>query len=300
MNGGVIEVRNLTKRFGRVVAVDDMSFEVHPGKVTAFLGPNGAGKTTTLRTLLGLVTPTSGMATLGGQPYRQLAEPVRTVGAVLESSGFHPGRKALDHLKVMAIAARVPPGRAEEVLELVGLSGAADLRVGGYSLGMRQRLGLAGALLGRPQVLILDEPANGLDPEGVHWLRRHLRAFADGGGTVLVSSHLLSEVAQLADDVVIVARGRLVTQGPLAALTKVTDSEVRVRTPDLPRMKELLAAMALPWEQAGPDALVVRSTTSEVIGRAAADEGVVLFELASQRSNLEDVFLELTTERSMA
>ena len=298
MSGGeVIQVRNLTKRFGPVLAVDNLSFDVGKGKVTAFLGPNGAGKTTTLRALLGLVTPTDGSATIHGQPYVRLPEPVRMVGAVLESSGFHPGRKAVEHLRVLATAARLPLQRAEEVLTLVGLAEVADRRAGGYSLGMRQRLGLAGALLGNPEVLILDEPANGLDPEGVHWLRRYLRSFADGGGTVLVSSHLLSEVAQLADDVVIVARGRLVTQGPLATLTAGADTvEVRVRTPQLAELKELLTAMGTPFEQAGPDVLIAKNATSEAVGHAASDEGIVLYELTPQRSNLEDVFLELTAE----
>ena len=185
---GAIAVDHVTKRFGSVVAVDDLSFGVEPGRVTGFLGPNGAGKTTTLRILLGLVTPTSGSATFRGRPYRQLVEPIRHVGAQLEASGFHPGRRAIDHLRVVAAAAGLPTERAVEVLAEVGLSAAAGRRVGGFSLGMRQRLGLAGALIGRPDVLVLDEPANGLDPEGVAWVRRLLRAWADEGRTVLVSS----------------------------------------------------------------------------------------------------------------
>jgi ABC-2 type transport system ATP-binding protein len=215
----VITIEGLTKRFGEVVAVDDLSFEVDRGTVVGFLGPNGAGKTTTLRMLLGLVAPTAGSARIDGRRYRELSEPVRHVGALLEASSFHPGRSARNHLRVVATAAGLPLPRADEVLGQVGLAGAARRRVGGFSLGMRQRLGLATALLGDPEVLILDEPANGLDPEGVHWLRGFLRHLADEGRTVLVSSHVLAEVAQTVDQVVIVARGRLVTQSTLAALT---------------------------------------------------------------------------------
>ncbi|HEY4726480.1 MAG TPA: ATP-binding cassette domain-containing protein, partial [Actinomycetota bacterium] len=204
-----ITIQGLTKRFGPVTAVDDLSFEVDQGTVVGFLGPNGAGKTTTLRTLLGLVTPTTGTARIDGRPYRELTDPIRHVGAVLEASSFHPGRSARNHLRVVATAAGLPLDRADAVLEQVGLTGAARRRVGGFSLGMRQRLGLATALLGDPQVLILDEPANGLDPEGVHWLRGLLRQLADQGRTVLVSSHVLAEVAQTVDQVVIIARGRL-------------------------------------------------------------------------------------------
>src|SRR5215510_1500565 len=215
-----VEVRGLTKSFGRVTAVRGMSFTAPAGKVTGFLGPNGSGKTTTLRAVLGLVRPDAGAALIGGVPYGRLARPRRTVGALLEAGGFHPGRRARDHLRVLADAAGIPETRVDEVLGQVGLAAAAGRRVREFSLGMRQRLGLAGALLGDPQVLVLDEPANGLDPEGVHWLRGFLRAFADRGGTVIVSSHLLAEVAQTVDDVVIIARGRLVAQAPLAELTR--------------------------------------------------------------------------------
>jgi len=209
----------LVKRFGPVTAVDGLSFDVHPGTVTGFLGPNGAGKTTTLRMLLGLVTPDEGTATINGMAYRQLREPLHEVGAVLEASSFHPGRTAAAHLRIHALAANADPSRIWDVLELVGLTGAARRRVGGFSLGMRQRLGIATALLADPEVLILDEPANGLDPDGVRWLRELLRGFAAEGGTVLLSSHLLAEVAQTVDSVVILDRGRLVAQGPVAELT---------------------------------------------------------------------------------
>jgi ABC-2 type transport system ATP-binding protein len=215
----VIEVRGLTKRFGPVLAVDQVSFEVERGTVTGFLGSNGAGKTTTLRMLLGLVRPDAGTATINGRPYRDLDAPLHQVGAVLEASSFYPGRTARNHLRIQAMAAPVDPSRIDDVLELAGLAGAADRRIGGFSLGMRQRLGLASALLTDPEVLILDEPANGLDPEGVHWLRDLVRDLAAEGAAVLVSSHILAEVAQTVDSVVILDRGHLVAQSSLADLT---------------------------------------------------------------------------------
>jgi ABC-2 type transport system ATP-binding protein len=214
-----IEIDNLSKRYGDTVAVDDLSFSARAGAVTAFLGPNGAGKTTTLRMLLGLATPTSGSARFDGRSYADLDDPCRHVGAVLEATSFHPGRRGRDHLRILATAARLPERRVGEVLDQVGLTAAGRKRVKEYSLGMRQRLALAAALLGEPRVLILDEPTNGLDPEGVHWLRGFLRRFAADGGCVLVSSHLLAEVAQTVDDVVIIARGRLVTAAPLHELS---------------------------------------------------------------------------------
>lgn len=207
----VVRVGSLTKRFGDLVAVDGLTFSLEGGSVTGFLGPNGAGKTTTLRLLLGLAEPTAGEALVFGRRYRNLTDPARRVGAVLESNDFHPGRSGRDHLRALALAAELPPRRVEHVLELVGLPAAADRRVKTYSLGMRQRLGLAAALLGDPELLVLDEPANGLDPAGVHWLRTFLRRFADTGGTVLISSHVLAEIAQTVDRVVIIDRGRLVS-----------------------------------------------------------------------------------------
>jgi ABC-2 type transport system ATP-binding protein len=221
----IIKAHGLTKRFGPVRAVDDLSFSVEPGSVTGFLGPNGAGKTTTLRMLLGLVAPDAGTATIGGRAYADLPEPLHEVGAVLEASGFYPGRTARNHLRIQALAAGADPSRVDDVLDLVQLTDAADRRVGGFSLGMRQRLGLATALLPDPEILILDEPANGLDPEGVRWLRGLLRGFAAEGGTVLVSSHMLAETAQTVDSVVIIDHGRLVTQSPLASLTAHGDLE---------------------------------------------------------------------------
>jgi ABC-2 type transport system ATP-binding protein len=215
----VIEVRGLTKRFGQVLAVDQLSFTVEAGEVVGFLGPNGAGKTTTLRMLLGLVRPDEGTATINGSAYADLAEPLHQVGAVLEASSYHPGRTARDHLRVQALAGHADRSRVDDVLELTGLTDAADRRIGGFSLGMRQRLGLATALLTDPELLILDEPANGLDPEGVRWLRDLLRGMASAGATVLVSSHILAEVAHTVDSVVILDHGRLVTQSSLADLT---------------------------------------------------------------------------------
>ena len=289
-----IQIQSLSKRFRDVVAVDDLSFVAREGAVTGFLGPNGAGKTTTLRMLLGLVTPTAGSATIGGQPYGQLADPFRHVGAVLESTGFHPGRRARDHLQVLATAARLPLARVQEVLDLVGLAEVGDRRVKSFSLGMHQRLGLASALLGEPEVLILDEPANGLDPEGVHWLRRFLRGFADQGGTVLVSSHLLAEVAQTVDEVVIITRGRLVSQASLADLTHRSQAGVRVRTPRAEALRGALAAEGIAAELVTADALVAFQTTTEAVGLAAAGANVAIYEMTAQGFDLEELFLELT------
>ncbi len=290
-----IQVQGLTKRFGDVVAVDNLSFDVQPGSVTGFLGPNGAGKTTTLRMLLGLVTPTEGTATIAGQPYNQLVDPVRHVGAVLEATSFHPGRRARDHLRVLCVAAGLPVARVDGVLDQVGLTDVGGRRVKGFSLGMRQRLGLAAALLGEPEVLILDEPANGLDPEGVHWLRRFLRSYADQGRTVLVSSHLLAEVAQTVDDVVIIANGRLVTQSSLTDLAHRATPGVWVRTPQAAALRDALAAHGTAAELQTTDTVVALETTTDAVGLVAAGAGVVIYEMTSQRFDLEDVFLELTT-----
>ena len=290
---GRIVVLGLTKRFGSVTAVDDLRFTVEPGAITGFLGPNGAGKTTTLRMLLGLVTPTAGSATIDGRRYADLPDPLRTVGASLEATGFHPGRSARSHLRVLCAAAGLPRQRADDALAQVGLAAAADRRVGGYSLGMRQRLALAGALLGDPRVLLLDEPANGLDPEGIAWLRGFLRHLADSGRTVLVSSHVLAEVAQTVDSVVIVSGGRLVRSAPLAELTTATSAGIRVRTPDAQRLQQALVAAGCDARRDG-DVLVVDTTDPATVGRLALREQVELHELCAQTSDLEDVFLELT------
>jgi ABC-2 type transport system ATP-binding protein len=250
--------------------------------------------------LLGLATPTAGSATIGGQPYGQLADPFRHVGAVLESTGFHPGRRARDHLRVLATAARLPLARVQEVLDQVGLAEAGDRRVKSFSLGMRHRLGLASALLGEPEVLILDEPANGLDPEGVHWLRRFLHGFADQGGTVLVSSHLLAEVAQTVDEVVIITHGRLVSQASLADLTHRFQAGVRVRTPQPEALRGALAAEGIAAELVTADALVAFETTTEAVGLAAAGAGVAIYEMTAQGFDLEELFLELTNSEEAA
>jgi ABC-2 type transport system ATP-binding protein len=290
-----ISVHGLVKRFGGVLAVDDLSFEVQPGTLTGFVGPNGAGKTTTLRMILGLVRPTAGTALIGGVPYARLDRPARHVGAVLESSGFHPGRTARDHLRVLAGPSAIPTARVDEVLSEVDLDGAARRRVGGFSLGMRQRLGLAGALLGDPGILILDEPTNGLDPAGVHWLRTLLRRRVDRGGTVLVSSHLLAELALAADSVVIIKDGRLVTQGPVSAITAGA-ATVRVRSPQAERLRAVLTARGVAATLDGPDQVVASGADTEVVGRAVAEAGLVVYEMSAQRPALEQVFLTLTTD----
>ncbi len=291
--GHRIDVVGLTKHFGETVALDDLTFSVRPGVVTGFLGPNGSGKTTTLRCLLGLVTPTSGTATIDGRPYRDLEHPARTVGAALEASSFHPGRTARAHLQVMALAAGIPVARCDELLTQVGLAEVAGRRVGGFSLGMRQRLALAQALLGDPQVLLLDEPANGLDPAGIAWLRGFLRALAAEGRTVLVSSHVLSEVEQTVDDVVVITRGRLVRQGPLAELD-AGPARVLVRTPEPEALRDALAGFTVETLPAG--VLRVQGRTAEQVGHAAFGAGVELHELTPEPGDLEKVFLDMTRE----
>jgi ABC-2 type transport system ATP-binding protein len=298
MDPSVISAQGLTKAFGTRLAVDGLSFEVHPGRVTGFLGPNGAGKTTTLRMVLGLARSTSGTATILGRPYPELDHPARRVGVVLDTASFHPRRSGRNHLRWLAAAADVPKGRIREVLEAVDLSDAADQRVGEFSLGMRQRLGLAAALLGDPQVLVLDEPANGLDPAGIRWLRELLRSFAHSGGAVFVSSHLLAEVAQLADEVVVIARGRLVTQTTVPALTAGQAPAVRVRTPHAERLTGVLLAAGGQVQTLEPGALQVLGMGAERVGTLAAEAGVVLYELVGQTHSLEDVFFELTGQEN--
>jgi ABC-2 type transport system ATP-binding protein len=291
-----IELHGLTKRFGRITAVEDLSFAVQRGTVTGFLGPNGAGKTTTLRMVLGLVEPTAGTATIHGRPFRSIADPLHHVGAVLEASSFYPGRTARNHLRVQAVAGGIDPARIDAVLELVGLVAAADRRVGGFSLGMRQRLALATALLGDPEVLILDEPANGLDPEGVRWLRQLLRAFADGGRTVLVSSHVLAEVAQTVDHVVILDRGRMVAHAPLEQLaaTAGVGPVVRIRTSQVEQLRAAVVADDAHARIAGPDVVEVTGSTPERVGQLAADRAIPVFESTTEIANLEEIFFRLT------
>ena len=284
-----IEFRNLTKTFGAVRAVTDLSFTVEPGMVTGFLGPNGAGKTTSLRMLLGLVTPTSGSATFGGTAYRDLQRPLATVGTALEASSFSPGRTARNHLAVYAAAAGIPRGRVAEVLEFTGIAEAADRRVGGFSMGMRQRLGLAFALLGDPEVLVLDEPINGLDPEGIRWIRGLLQRLAGEGRTVLVSSHLLSEVQQTVDRVVILSRGRIVHEGSLDDLESAPT--VLVDAPDRRALRAALEGARLAVSDTDGGLLVTAAPAD--VGAVAHRAGVPLSLLQPERAGLEDVFLEL-------
>jgi ABC-2 type transport system ATP-binding protein len=289
---GQIEVRSLSKTFGTVKAVDDLSFSVPSGTISGFLGPNGAGKTTTLRCLLGLISPTNGSATIGGRSYVDLPHPSTTVGAMLEASSFHPARSGRNHLRVYCTVNGFPDRRADEVLDVVGLTKAAKQKVKGYSMGMRQRLGLAAALLGDPKVLILDEPANGLDPEGIAWLRRFLRRMAEEGRTVLVSSHVLSEVEQTVDNVLIINRGKLVRQGSIAELAEHAGNTVLVRGPDLDRLKSVLPDQAEAERQDGT--LRVTGLTSEEVGHLAFTERIELHELTTERSDLEKIFFALT------
>jgi ABC-2 type transport system ATP-binding protein len=292
-----IEIDGLSRSFGSVHAVRDLSFSVRSGRVTGFIGPNGAGKSTTLRMLLGLVHPETGVGTFDGRRYEELEHPSAHVGAVLEEASFHPGRTGRNHLRVLAAAGGHPNGRVDEVLELVELTGAADRRVKGYSMGMRQRLAIAAALLGDPEVLILDEPANGLDPPGIRWVRDLLRAEAARGRAVLVSSHLLSEVALSVDDVVVIAKGVLRANGTLDEVLGGSDESVtRIRSAERARLAGLLQqAGAIPTEE-GADALVVQGISPEDVGALAARHGIALRELAPLSRSLEDAFLELTAE----
>jgi ABC-2 type transport system ATP-binding protein len=288
-----IETAGLTKRYGSVTAVDDLSFSVREGAVTGFLGPNGAGKTTTLRMILALARPTAGSSTVLGRSYTQLDDPARAVGANLEIAGAHPGRKGRDHLRALATMARIPRSRVDEVLRLVELEGAADRRAGKYSMGMRQRLGLAATLLGDPQVLILDEPANGLDPQGIRWLRDFLRGMAAEGRTVLVSSHVLAEVAQTVDDVVVIHRGKLVEQGPVTKLT--AGGHVVVRSPRPDELRAAIERAGLGVTADGND-LVVDAEDPARVGDIAFEAGVPLHELTTRATSLEEAFLALTTD----
>jgi ABC-2 type transport system ATP-binding protein len=295
VTNAAIEIRGLGKRFGSLQAVTDLSFSVQAGRVTGFLGPNGAGKSTTLRMLLGLIRPTTGEAGFAGVPYEQLAHPSAQVGAVLEEASFHPGRSGRNHLRVLAAAGGQPESRVGVVLDRVGLTEAADRRVKGYSMGMRQRLAIAAALLGDPDVLILDEPSNGLDPPGIRWMRDLLRSEAARGRAVLVSSHLLSEVAQSVDDVVVIAGGRLRGSGSLPSVLGGQNGPVtRVRAAESERLALLLRERRQLVEADGPGTLLVRGATPERVGEVAAEHRVVLSELVAVSRSLEDAFLELT------
>jgi ABC-2 type transport system ATP-binding protein len=293
-----IQITELTKRYGQTLAVDRLSFAVDAGRIVGFLGPNGAGKTTTLRAVLGLIEPTSGGATVEGRRFVELDDPVRTVGAVLDGGMLHPGRTGRNHLRMLARAAGVDRARVDELLRLVGLGAAADRRAGGYSLGMRQRLGLAAALLGDPRVLVLDEPANGLDPQGIRWLRDFLRSLAAEGRAVLVSSHVLAEVAQTAHEIVVIARGRSVAQAPLEELLATRAGGMRVAGPDAGRLAELLRADGAAVDAAGDGAVIVHDRSGEDVGRVIAEHRIVISELSPISTSLEEIFFELTGEES--
>jgi ABC-2 type transport system ATP-binding protein len=296
----VIEVSCLTKDFGRVRAVDNLSFTIDAGLIAGFLGPNGSGKTTTLRSLLGLVAPTAGGGTIAGRPYRELRQPLREVGAMLEAAA-HPARSARNHLRIVAAEARVPRSRVDELLDLVELRGAADRKVGGFSLGMHQRLGLAAALIGDPGILVLDEPANGLDPEGIRWLRDFLRALAGEGRTVLLSSHVLGEVAQTVDEAVVINHGRLVVHAPLSELVaNGPGRSVHVRSPQLGRLDSVLRGAGMLAIRRGDDGLTVRGGGQEAIGQLAFDHGIVLYEICAESASLEEAFFELTSPAGRA
>lgn len=286
-----LEVRDLTKRYGGTVAVDGLSFSAEPGRVTGFLGRNGAGKSTTMKVAVGLAAPTSGDVVIGGRHYAALDEPIRTVGTLLEHDAYHPARRARDHLRMQAVGAGLPEDRCDEVLALVGLDEVASTRVGAFSLGMRQRLGLAGALLGDPAVLVLDEPGNGLDPQGLRWLRRLLRWRADQGGTVLVSSHQLAEIQVLADDLVVIDQGRLVRSGVVGELTV---GRVLVRSPDAAALVGPLRDAGASVEEADDGGLHVAELAAAAVGDLAFQAGVPVHELRDVTVSLEDAFVDLT------
>jgi ABC-2 type transport system ATP-binding protein len=293
--GRVIEVCDLSKRYGDTLAVDHLSFAVQPGTVTGFLGPNGAGKSTTMRMILGLDRPDGGTATIGGRPYRELPDPLRVVGALLEARAVHSGRSAYDHLLVLAQTQNLPRRRVDEVIDMLGLREVAKRRAGGFSLGMSQRLGIAAALLGDPQVLVLDEPVNGLDPEGIHWIRSLMKHLAGEGRTVLVSSHLMNEMAVTADHLIVIGRGRLIADSPTAELIgRSSHHSVLVRTPDRDRLEQVIRAEGALMAMEADGALTVSGLDAARIGELAAREGVVLHELTPQRASLEEAFMELT------
>jgi ABC-2 type transport system ATP-binding protein len=293
---GLIEVRGLTKRFGGKVAVDHLTFTVEPGRVTGFLGPNGAGKSTTMRLIAGLDRPDSGTATVGGRPYAQLARPLTRVGALLEARGLHPGRSARNHLLFLAQTQDIPARRVDEVLDLVGLREVARKRAGGFSLGMTQRLGIAAAMLGNPPVLMLDEPANGLDPEGIRWVRTFMRQLAAEGRTVFVSSHLMSEMAVTADHLIVIGRGALIADCSTGEfIQKSSERSVLVRTPDRARLRELIIDEGGTVRD-GDGAMVVSGLPAPRIGELAAGASLVLHELTPRLPSLEEAFMELTAD----
>ncbi|MFS8100503.1 ABC transporter ATP-binding protein [Lentzea alba] len=293
----MIQAVRLRKHYGRTKAVDDLSFTVRPGRVTGFLGPNGAGKSTTMRMILGLDTPTAGDVTIDGKHYAQLKQPLRKVGALLDAKWVHPNRSARSHLKWLAVSNKIPVSRVNQVLEIVGLTEVAHKNAGGFSLGMAQRLGIAGALLGDPEVLLFDEPVNGLDPEGILWIRQFMHRLADEGRTVFVSSHLLSEMAQTAQDLIVIGKGQLIAQTTTEQfISDATQDHVRVRSPHAAKLREILAAESTVTDDAVDGALVVHGLPAPRIGEIAAENQIVLHELSPQRGSLEEAFMQLTKE----
>ncbi len=293
----MIEVKGLTKSYGSKRAVDDVTFTVQPGQVTGFLGPNGAGKSTTMRVIMGLDRPSGGTATVNGVPYASLTSPLTTVGALLDAKAVHPGRSAYHHLLALAATHRIPRSRVAEVIGVTGLESVAGKRVGGFSLGMGQRLGIAAALLGDPEILIFDEPVNGLDPEGVLWVRNLARSLAHEGRTVFLSSHLMSEVALTANRVIIIGRGRVIADGPIEEiLDEGSHRTVRVRSPQLSRLTDLLAGPDTTITVQEPGSIEIAGVSAAQIGDLAASQGIALHELVEVHSSLEDVYMELTQD----
>ncbi len=292
----MIRLTSLTKRYGDTVAVDDLDVEIRPGVVTGFLGPNGSGKSTTMRIIMGLDAPTSGSATINGRRYHDLERPLHEVGALLDAKSVHPGRSARNHLRALAASNRIPPRRIDDVLDFAGITSVADKKVGGFSLGMSQRLGIAAAMLGDPGVLLFDEPVNGLDPEGIRWIRELFRSLATEGRTVFVSSHLMSEMALSADEIIVIGRGRLITQGTVGDLTASADGVVTVRAVDADRLANAIEVGGGHVERRNDGTLAVSSLNAEAIGRIALDAGVALSELTPRRASLEEVYMDLTAD----
>jgi ABC-2 type transport system ATP-binding protein len=293
----MIEAHGLTKRYGGTTAVDDVSFTIAPGSVTGFLGPNGAGKSTTMRMIVGLDRPTSGTVTVNGKPYAHHHSPLAEVGALLDAKAVHPGRSARSHLRTMAATHGIPTRRVDEVIEMTGLAGVATRRVGGFSLGMGQRLGIASALLGDPRTLILDEPVNGLDPEGVQWVRQLVRRLAAEGRTVFLSSHLMSEMAQTADHLLVIGRGRIIAAGPVQqVIDSVLGTAVRIRSPRLADLARLLARDGVTLTPTDDGALDAHGLTAAQVGDLAADHAIAIHELSPQKASLEEAYMTLTQD----
>src|SRR5487761_2191037 len=292
----MLAIEHLTKRYGDTVAVDDLSFEVKPGVITGFLGPNGSGKSTTMRVMLGLDRPTKGTATINGRTYTHLRAPLHEVGALLDAKAVHPGRTARNHLRALAASNQIAASRVKEVLEFAGISSVANKRVGGFSLGMSQRLGIAAALLGDPGVLLFDEPVNGLDPEGIRWIREFFRSLASEGRTVFVSSHLMSEMAVSADQIIVIGRGKFITQGSVDDLTKTAQGSVLVRTSDPTLLQQVLLSHGAQVQATNESMLTVSGLSSDEVGKIAFASGLTLYELTPQRASLEEVFMDLTAD----